>query len=331
MTFFDKKEEVMKIELTPYGKYLFSIGKLKPHSYKFFDENVVYDSATIGVSEEQNQAHVRITEETPLLKGNPNITGVERNIKKFGRKSAAIKHMRQITDDDTMSTNNESIGSCAHETKNNSAMAIDIFAGQLIENSITNTFTSTNVDNMPIPQIPINMFVSSSVYDDVAAIANTDDDNVIGFSDGTGYVLDIKNPILRVREFNGFDEKDNFVLTAYKIHSSSAGWTYSKLRIPKRISPIQNDLLNEDIIAAQEGFGFDEDNPLVYNEEDLYFYINIEVDREIPDEEICAKVKDFELENIFLDDDIVCPEAEELGVYDIYGSLVTPDDLEDCD
>ena len=331
MTFFDKKEEVMKIELTPYGKYLLSIGKLKPHSYKFFDENVVYDSSAIGTSEEQNQTHVRITEETPLLKGNPNITGVETNIRKFGRKSASIMHMRQITDDDTMSTNNESLGSCAPETKNNSAMAIDLFAGHFVENSISNTFTSRNADNVPIPQIPINMFVSSSVYEDVAAVTDLDADGVTSFADGTGYVLDIKNPILRVREFNGFDEKDNFVLTAYKIHSSSVGWTYSKLRIPKRISPIQGDLLNEEIITAQEDFGFDEEEPIVYNQDDLYFYINLEMDREIPDQEICAKVKDFELENVFLDDEIVCPDIEEDAVYDIYGSLVRPEDLEDCD
>jgi len=38
MTFFNKKTEVMQIEMTPYGRYLYSIGKLKPHSYEFVDE-----------------------------------------------------------------------------------------------------------------------------------------------------------------------------------------------------------------------------------------------------------------------------------------------------
>ena len=40
MTFFNKKEEVFQIELTPYGRYLLSIGKLMPHHYKFFDDDV---------------------------------------------------------------------------------------------------------------------------------------------------------------------------------------------------------------------------------------------------------------------------------------------------
>ena len=36
MTFFNKKTEVMKVELTPLGRYKLSIGKLKPHHYRFF-------------------------------------------------------------------------------------------------------------------------------------------------------------------------------------------------------------------------------------------------------------------------------------------------------
>ena len=42
MTFFNKKTEVMQIEMTPYGRYLYSIGKFKPHSYEFVDEDILY-------------------------------------------------------------------------------------------------------------------------------------------------------------------------------------------------------------------------------------------------------------------------------------------------
>ena len=44
MTFFNKKEEVIDIQLTQYGKYLLSIGKLEPVYYAFFDDNILYDS-----------------------------------------------------------------------------------------------------------------------------------------------------------------------------------------------------------------------------------------------------------------------------------------------
>ena len=38
MTYFNKKEDVYHIELTPHGRYLLSIGKLNFKSYAFFDD-----------------------------------------------------------------------------------------------------------------------------------------------------------------------------------------------------------------------------------------------------------------------------------------------------
>ena len=68
MTFFNKKTEVMQIEMTPYGRYLYSIGKFKPHSYEFVDEDILYRAS--GSTEDQEAAHTRIISETPKLKIN---------------------------------------------------------------------------------------------------------------------------------------------------------------------------------------------------------------------------------------------------------------------
>jgi hypothetical protein len=43
VSFFNKKEDVIDIELTQYGKYLLSKGKLKPAFYAFSDDEIVYD------------------------------------------------------------------------------------------------------------------------------------------------------------------------------------------------------------------------------------------------------------------------------------------------
>ena len=66
MTFFNKKTEVMQIEMTPYGRYLYSIGKFKPHSYEFVDDDILYKEA--GSTEAQEYSHQRIINETPKLK-----------------------------------------------------------------------------------------------------------------------------------------------------------------------------------------------------------------------------------------------------------------------
>ena len=68
MTFFNKKTEVMQIEMTPYGRYLYSIGKFKPHSYEFVDEDILYRAS--GSTEAQEASHTRIISETPKLKIN---------------------------------------------------------------------------------------------------------------------------------------------------------------------------------------------------------------------------------------------------------------------
>ncbi len=69
MAFFNKKEEVIDIQLTQYGKHLLSKGEFRPVSYAFFDDNILYDSAYAGLrTEAQNSIEPRIQEDTPALK-----------------------------------------------------------------------------------------------------------------------------------------------------------------------------------------------------------------------------------------------------------------------
>ena len=65
MTFFNKKEDVIKIELTPHGRKMLSEGKLKPSYYTFLDDDILYDIARGGGSENNSQTKNRITAETP--------------------------------------------------------------------------------------------------------------------------------------------------------------------------------------------------------------------------------------------------------------------------
>jgi hypothetical protein len=56
-SFVDSKEEVVKLELTVYGKKLLAQGQFKPHYYAFFDNGVEYDARN---SESQNDIQDRI-------------------------------------------------------------------------------------------------------------------------------------------------------------------------------------------------------------------------------------------------------------------------------
>lgn len=63
--FFDQKEEVVKIDLTPYGKQQFASGSFMPEYYAFYDNDILYDGAYGGISENQNAIVDRISNSTP--------------------------------------------------------------------------------------------------------------------------------------------------------------------------------------------------------------------------------------------------------------------------
>jgi len=93
MEFFDRKEEVIGVELTQFGKHLLSVGKFKPAQYAFFDDDILYDikysstgSASDGgfdstershIYEKQNVSETRI-KETPRIKTQYNFSDLEK-------------------------------------------------------------------------------------------------------------------------------------------------------------------------------------------------------------------------------------------------------------
>ncbi len=69
MSFFNKKEEVLEIQLTQYGKYLLSKGKFKPVFYSFSDDEILYDVSYVGGNKElRKRPFERIQEETIRLR-----------------------------------------------------------------------------------------------------------------------------------------------------------------------------------------------------------------------------------------------------------------------
>jgi hypothetical protein len=68
MKFLNKKEEIIQVKLTQYGKHLLSKGILDPTYYAFYDDNILYDAEYAGTTtEHQNEAHNRIVENTPQV------------------------------------------------------------------------------------------------------------------------------------------------------------------------------------------------------------------------------------------------------------------------
>jgi hypothetical protein len=68
--FFNQKEEVISIELTPYGKQQFAGGTFLPAYYAFYDTSILYDGMYAQIAETQNQIANRISNLTPRIRSN---------------------------------------------------------------------------------------------------------------------------------------------------------------------------------------------------------------------------------------------------------------------
>ena len=84
MRFLDPKEEVFKIKLTSYGRYLMSLGKFNPEYYAFFDDDIIYDlnylSGTGDSFELQNNIQERILDKTPRFEGQTSFENCETTV-----------------------------------------------------------------------------------------------------------------------------------------------------------------------------------------------------------------------------------------------------------
>ncbi len=77
MTFFNKKEDVIDIKLTQFGKALLARGFFKPVYYRFFDDDILYNVEAAGLNESQNDSEERILKSTPKMKTQHLTYGVE--------------------------------------------------------------------------------------------------------------------------------------------------------------------------------------------------------------------------------------------------------------
>tara|TARA_Y100001938_G_scaffold150095_1_gene239583 strand:- start:5353 stop:6387 length:1035 start_codon:yes stop_codon:yes gene_type:complete len=100
MTFFNKKEEVLEIKLSSYGKQKLAAGTFKPVYYAFFDDDVLYESERGSIVEDNNNTEPRIQENTPSLRVQTNFTDLERKVMRQTHDLSAngVFHESNVTD-----------------------------------------------------------------------------------------------------------------------------------------------------------------------------------------------------------------------------------------
>ena len=326
MAFFNKKTEVMQIEMTPYGRYLYSIGKFKPHSYEFVDDDILYKAS--GSTEAQEDIHRRIINETPKLKINRSYQDEE--LKQTQR--IAIDEKRFLQKRMTQRQNGLSaLGRSSYSSDNTPSFQVTMLQGKITGSNTyfdTNrTFDGGNAEDISgsilIPQIDIEVSVNATVKNVLDEPARGKDFISPIFSDGRYIELSYIEPVIHIKEFNSFYEKENYDI---EVFLTGSGHRLDNLKLNKPNTSIVNDLLviNDDMALD---FSLHDDD---IGEDYVQYFFDIETDTQIPQEILCQAIEKLEINNQFLDEELICPD-QRTERFNIYGTRVKPSDLEDCD
>ncbi len=345
MTYFNKKEEVYHIELTPHGRYLLSIGKLNLKSYAFFDDDIIYDGVRNGVLSEaygQNDIKTRIQEETPYMKPNGNYYSVESNYQFLESDQSEDVYIKR--DMERIETKLESfyhlknsIGSHEYRDENTTNFKVDFLNNNIQSFNETLSPSDTLSDwQQHIPQINFEIeytTIRNNVSNDQSSAGLNNINLSTIFSDGSFVDVNEEDAIIQIQELNSEFLKENFRLEVYEesvvTDSSSPIYghhSYRPLKFRNKVDKVKGDLLlsDKEIEEQQHEIDLQETDPTF-----VEYYFDINVDKEIASEEICAIMGQIQERNFHLSDDFKCDEYGGVDL-DIYASDIGPDDLEDC-
>lgn len=310
MTFFNKKEDVLKIELTPHGRRLLSLGKLKPLYYSFLDDDILYDVARGGTTENNSQSKNRILSETPYMKPQTNYKGVESSLSNEDDKVEQVIYLQQ-----KIGTNNTAEIRAA--SWNTTALLGEI-------SSTSEVLSGSGTATQPIPQLEMTIEYTMSAGDrndfetsNTGLLFNRDLPILIK-PDGSYVKIQKEQILLNIFERNGFFHKDSYEIEVYMYEQDEINIDRKLKFASEKFEIVNNMLMDESSIVEEE-----------ITTDFVEYYLDITTDKQIPKEDVCKGVRRLKAKDIFLDLEVECPDRDNVDI-NIYGSRVRPEDLEDC-
>ena len=345
MIFLDKKEQVIDLQLTSYGKYLLSIGKFNPVQYAFFDDDIIYDKKFVGsgssgrVEEPQNSIESRIQENTPRMGSQTLYRSAQ--VATFSENQEHVNNLMPgaVTAAEKESSNflsinpessyifGEPLGNSSFNSNNIAAWNIGFYKAFLTSAS-GSWVMSNKIPTTFIPQLNCTIKYQADLYpqDENSGAANiskmfsvfaqgigvNDDESPVVLSDSSLLVLRNDFAFLKIEEANTVFTKDNFEVEVYRVTSKETDK-----------SP---EVLERLYFSSDKPTGASEETKLVE------YYFDILVDSEINESEYCTLNREREkIENIYIDRIFNCVDVEEilqsLNIYDTEENQ----DVEACD
>ena len=270
MEFFNKKEEVVEIKLTQFGKRMYADGKFKPKFYAFFDDDIIYDTSYANHTEPAHSASARI-KEAPRMKIQSALYGIESDISKkiegIRRINGNIapENLQQIKEKSYVLT--DALGKSDTTKDYAPAWEVKSYVNKISSNSRTIN-DSGKLNELAIAQI--NM---EDLKYKIKPVSKPDfNASVFGhiFEDNTALTVDMEDGemLLGLREANSPLSNDKFEIEVFMVNEENGQENLVPLYFKKEKDRIVNDVL------LDESHEDDEDIDETYVER----YITIETD-----------------------------------------------------
>ena len=286
MEFFNKKEEVMSLQLTQFGRHLMSKGEFNPVYYSFFDDNILYNSKNSRLTEPQNQAEERIRT-TQTCKPQISFSSLEKefgnnyNLTLSGQEEVGSIALQKTAEKNYALV--QPLGASDINSEYAPSWSIVFLNGHLSGAIGYQTLTDKNggSNNILTPQVDNHTIIKTVNMD------NVDQETFFGdeFEEGP-YLSNIAITsteeemfvLLKVGENNGFYQKKNFDIELYEILEEDQSGT-----IIETLRPLSFSLHRD----PESELGFLEEVDPVENMHHSEYYLDIMVDDEIDDELLC--------------------------------------------
>lgn len=332
--FLNKKEEVIDLKLTSYGKHMLGRGNFKPTYYAFFDDNVVYDSQYFGRVEVQNEARKRIKDETQYLEGLILFEDLEKNINREGIGEinffAVDIEPTQESPRKDMFRFDQVLGDAFLQGGTQVAPA---WKAVSLENRILSSSFMDAQNNSRVPQI--HLTASYSLQTVKADIYYEESFNSLEprkyelatnqFVDDEIIFLHRQDPLFYFEEMNTELLVKNFDIEVFEFIDTTSGEEFEHLKRKyfERTKPqIVNGFMQEQNNPA-------EDTEFLYAEaseklspQTVKYYFDLVIDGDIPKKQACKAAEEFNKDSYYIDLDFDCStmEDEDDLMFDIYGS-----------
>jgi len=283
MEFFNKKEEVIHLKLTQFGRFMLSKGKFKPVFYSFFDDDILYNSEKASIKEPQNESEKRIRD-TPTMHHQISFSSLEKdfnnNYEKLATNDETVESIEFQKTPEKHYALSRPIGTNDVHSYYAPAWSMQFLNGRITGSvdyiSLTEKTGGANTQLIPqlTSEVEIDMInISGAPQNEEEFEEGLAGSSVIISSDEDDLYI-----LLKVAENNGFFQKKNFDIELFEVEEEDQSGVIIESLRQLAFSPSPETVTDVSFI---------DDLQPAEDTSHVEYYFDLLTDDEIDDEIIC--------------------------------------------